>query len=545
MTENRYRKVACPSCGAPLLFDDNATTMRCQFCSAVVERPEADRRPARPEPAESGPSTGRSIERTIIIPSDSSPPSRSSSSVGILLFVSGGILALGLVLALVFAPGAPETILKPALNLVGPVASLPTGAGRPPDFIAMGYDFTAENYPVARVDPSGHRIVWRGPAFESISDVSALAAGDGRVVLAAGTRLQAYDAADGKALWQADLSDQVGYCSECLTVRGDRVIALTRDYVIQAFDAAGGGPVWTRRMNGYTSGFSIWEDALLVVDREDEAYSLFFLSLKDGSVQRKITPACKGTGDSYSEELDNVSVVVPDPAGLSGAGALYLFYGWYPGCVEMRDLSAGKLLWQHYEETGFSPSGDLAVLPTGKTVFFAADNKLWAAAAADGETRLVAEMQDYEPVPLALAGDTLIVRVKRTRGTARYEIWGMDPASGEKIWEHAFKVGGPLDPPEPVSGLVDKDQWAWTWRMSAGGLAVLEFQTDPNQLAVTRLDPNTGSALGGQTVGLSIDDDSFFIPKVLAWQDPLVWVEVDNRILGVDFNAGKIPYSYP
>ena len=39
MPEPQLRKVACPSCGAPLLFGAGEITTRCTFCQAVVERP--------------------------------------------------------------------------------------------------------------------------------------------------------------------------------------------------------------------------------------------------------------------------------------------------------------------------------------------------------------------------------------------------------------------------------------------------------------------------------------------------------------------------
>src|SRR4030042_5255459 len=39
MPEPELKKVACPTCGAPLLFGPGEITTRCQFCHADVERP--------------------------------------------------------------------------------------------------------------------------------------------------------------------------------------------------------------------------------------------------------------------------------------------------------------------------------------------------------------------------------------------------------------------------------------------------------------------------------------------------------------------------
>jgi hypothetical protein len=153
-------------------------------------------------------------------------------------------------------------------------------------------------------------------------------------------------------------------------------------------------------------------------------------------------------------------------------------------------------------------------------------------------------MVDYEPIPLAQAGERLIVRVKRTRGTTKFGLWGMDPASGEKIWERLFATGEPLDPPDKASGLVDSDQSVWTFRMGDGRMTVLEFQAQPNQLRLTTLDPQTGDATDEKLMKLNIADD-YFVPEILGWRDPMVWVVLDSKIAGIDIGAGKIKYSYP
>ncbi len=543
MTGDGIKKISCPSCGAPLLFGAGEATTRCHFCNAVVERPEpARRKTEREKPKEEPPF----IYHLPVILVETAVSTSSRPLLG-LLVAGGAVLALGVVLFLVFSAGAPDTILKPALNISGPVVILPSAEGQPPDFLALGYDILAENYPIARLNPAGHRIVWRGPTFESISDVRAIAAGGDKFYAVEGDRLYAYSAADGSSLWQADLTDQLGYCGQCLSTQGGRVIAFTQDYVVQAFDAASGNIAWTRRLFGPSNSYSIERDSLLVVDKEDEDYSLFVLSLGDGSVLKRITPECAPVNGSHPEQLDNVSMMVLDQnsAAETGSDSVYLFYGWYPGCIERRDLSTGDLKWQQMDERGFSPSGDLATLVTAETIFFAADNNLWAADTANGEIRLVTQTQDYELVPLALAGDTLIVRSIRTRGSTQFGLWGMDPKYGEKTWEHELKNSEPLDPPDVAMGLVDDDGWAWTWHMMDGQIFLLEFQANPNQLAVSRLDPHSGSVLDEKHLALGVEDDFYFIPAVLAWQDPTAWLVVDRRIIGVDISSASVKYSYP
>jgi LSD1 subclass zinc finger protein len=543
MASSPFQKIACPSCGAPLLFGAGETSTRCQFCHAVIERPQPERLRTETERRKTPPS----VQLAPFVPTKSPQPAAISPAVIGFLFIGGFVLAIAVILWLAFGAGSPDTFLKPTLIVNGPIALLPAEDSQPPDFIAMGYDIIAENNPIARLSPANHSIVWRGPVFEEISDVRAIAAGGGSFFAAEGAHLHAYNDADGSALWQADLTDQVGYCAECLSVRDDRVIVLTQDYILQAFDTATGETAWQRRLAGYTSGFSLLSDSLLVIDKEEEDYSLFVLNLSDGSVRRRITPECMGANSSYAEQLDSNSTVVlePDPSGSPDAGSLYLIYGWSPGCIERRDISTGEMKWQHLDERGFSPSGDLSALVTADTFFFAADNNLWAANAADGKTRLVTQAQDYELVPLTLAGDTLIVRTKRTRGSTQFGLWGMDPAYGEKEWQYTFEKSEPIDPPDEAAGLVDSDQSAWTWRITDGAIRVVDFQADPNRVVLYTLDPTSGGVSNQKEIALQVDSDFYSVPEIIAWQDPVVWVEVDSEILGIDIVAGSVKYSYP
>jgi outer membrane protein assembly factor BamB len=538
MENSSYKKIACPSCHAPLLVDPGDATTRCTFCGLVIQWPK------QPNPPQPAPKTS---------PSDSAPNGGIQPPVGsyrparavpaLILFLSlGGVAALGLIVCLVIGLGTTRGVLAPALSLTGPSVLLDTGSDSPPDVIALGYDSNADKYQLARFSPARRKTVWRGAAFDDISSVSGIAAEGESFFATEGDTLHAYRAADGKALWQAPLADQIGYCPECLSVSGGRVVVLTRDYTLQAFDAGTGQPAWSRRLAGYTDGFWIVGDSVLVIDQEPgEEYSLLQLNLSSGTVYRKMTPECTGESGYTPEHLSSNSTVVLDG---DSAGSVYLFYGYSTSCIERWDLAGGNRLWQSINEKGYSPSQDYFTLIAGSTLYFAYDNFLWATDTASGQTRLVAQALDYELLPLAQAGERLIVRVKRTRGTTKFGLWGMDPAGGEKIWEHLFATGVPLDPPDKASGLVDSDQSVWTFRMGDGRMTVLEFQAQPNLLRLTTLDPQNGNTTDEKTLKLNIEDD-YFVPTILGWRDPIFWMEVDSKIVGIDIGAGKIQYSYP
>jgi LSD1 subclass zinc finger protein len=539
MADPQLKKVACPSCGAPLLFGPGEITVRCPFCHAVVERPAAaggpatlrsdsDGRPRRP--ANPRPSTAASSPvflPTMII-------------LGMLVALSVGGLAVFFIVQQVSRSGFN-------LSVNGPVAVLSTETPDEPEFISLAFDVTGSAYLLNRMNPVRKQVVWRGKKFESISDVRLIVAGGGKFFTIEGTKLHAYSDKDGSELWQAKLSDALGYCRECLSVSGDRAIALTQDYVIQAFDTDSGASAWKRRMDGYTQGFLLADDSLWVIDKTGDRLGLLQLSLEDGTVRQEIAPVCRRKDALVSSELSTLSTFLfdPDPAVRASDRSLYLLYGWMPGCVERWDVSPAAMRWQTEDDHGYSPSGDVATLLTPDTLFFSYEHTLWSVSKADGQTRVLSEDGDYELVPLALEQGTLIVRTKRTRGTTQFGLRGVDPAGGETLWEYPIENGEPVDPPDAAFGHVDKDGSVWGWRMIDGRLRLFLFQADPNQVTFDTLDPKDGTSSGTETLALPIDGDSYFGPDILAWKGTVVWFAAGGKIMGVDISTAKLKCAFP
>ncbi len=537
MPGSQVQKVECPSCGAPLLFGAGEITTRCTFCSAVVERPLQAGQPAvirsGPPPKPETPSGSAGASSAAFI--------RLMFFLGLGLAVAAGVILL--VLVFVVQDVAPRA----TLILNGPIVPYPVDRTEGPDFIALAYDIPAETYQFIRLDPVQGRVVWRGTKIENSSDVRSLAAGDGKFFTVDGTHLQAFHAGTGAGLWQAKLSDELDYCDECLSVAGNRVIVLTRDYVIQAFDAETGNSVWTRRMFGYTRGFTIADGGLWAIDSVDDVFSLFSLSLADGSVQHKITPECKGENSSWAENLDSISKFFfdPDPSAHSPDRSLYLFYGYRPGCVERWDLSANTLLWQVADDEGYSPSNEYTTLFTPETLYFAYDDVLWSVGKAGGTARLLSEGGDYEPVPLAFEQDVLILRTKRTRGTMQFGLRGLDPVSGNILWDHPIENSEPADPPDAAFGHVDDGESIWAWRIFGNRVQIFDFEASPSQIKFDSLDPKDGSSAETQTLALDISSDSYFGPEILLWENSVVWLVADSKLMAIDVSTRKVIYQFP
>ena len=537
MPDPQVKKVACPSCGAPLLFGAGEITARCTFCHAVVERPlRAD----QPATVKSGPAVPRPPR-----PSAGSPPEAHKRIFPfVFLSLSMVIAIISFVMVMVLAdarPGGSNLILS------GAIAALPADRPEGPDVIALAYDLSDDEYLFVRIDPVEGKTVWRGKQVGESSDVRMIVPGDGRFFTVEEGELHAYRNADGTEIWQAGLSDELMYCDDCLSVDGSRVIALTQDYVIEAFDAETGASAWKRRMDGYTSGFTIVDGGLWVIDKVGGEYSLIMLDLADGTVRRSITPKCAASDNAYEYGMNAAAKFLfdPDPSVRATDRAVYIFYGWHPGCIGRWNTATAERVWQTADEDGFSPSGDLASLFTPDLLYFAFDNKLWSVAKADGSVRSVAEGGDYELVPLAYERDVLILRTKRTRGTTRFGLRGFDPARGEILWDHPIENGEPYDPPDAAFRHVDEDTSIWTWRFSGGLLHLYTFQADPNRLSFATLDPRDGTLSGGAAIAFDFSYDSYFGPSILYRKDAMIWVMADAKLLGIDLDAAEIRYQFP
>ena len=457
-------------------------------------------------------------------------------------------MAAILLIVLVMIASRPGGIISgPALSVFSPIALLPVDQAQAPDFLAWTYDPNADTYQTARINPAKRSIVWRGKKQKDIGDVRAIAAAGDKFFTSEGAGLYAYRIADGSLLWHAALSDQLGYCGECLSVQGNRVITLTQDYTLEAFDTETGGSAWQRRMDGYTRGFTLADGAVWVIDKTPAGNGLLLLSLADGKVQRQIVPECKGEEEYMSSSLHTVSTFLldPDPLVDTSSRSVYLLYGWSPGCVERWTAPFAGMAWQTSDKTGYSPSEDFSTLATADTLFFSASNNLWAADKATGKVRALFGGGDYNLVPLAFEQGVLIVRTKRTRGTEQFGLWGVDPASGETVWQYTVEKGAPIDPPDEIAGLVDGDQSAWTGRIIGGQIVLLIFQADPNQLAFQTVNPKDGTVTAGKTIALNFTGDFYAPPEIVAWQDPVVWLLADSQLLAVDTAAMSVKFHYP
>lgn len=447
------------------------------------------------------------------------------------LLIVGGVLA-----AVLFSAGGP---FVPFLVANGPAVLIPSESGAS-DVAAAFYNVTDETYEVGLVEADTGRLRWRSAPLPGDGYVDGLAQAGGLVYAASGADLLAYRADDGSLVWQAQMSDELNYSDSNLLVTDGRVLTSNLDQSLQAYDALTGQQVWSRRLAGYDRTLRMIGSSLVLFDYvgDDYTYSLVFLDPADGSQQRLLTPTCQY--NEYSQ-----ATLDPDSGFFYAEddNALYLIYDSSPGCIQRLDLASGQVIWQTLDDDWYSssPYGLLAE----SRLYFTNEDQLLAVEEASGALHTLLADEDYEFVPLAVNNGTLLVRARRTRGSERFELRGLDSASGGMLWQMDLGDAKPIDSPDGLVGLVDEGEPGWTWRLLAGQLVLIHFQAAPNQLLIQTLDSADGTLVNEITVALKgISGDFYSAPEVIGWEGDLVFINIDAKIYCVNVTTGEVVFHF-
>ncbi len=468
---------------------------------------------------------------------------RRTSPVGKLLAI---IITLVIVLAViggvVFAMLQTGGPLSKHYYPNSPVDLVPSENDTSPDIAALFYDPNADTRFIGLVDGTTGKLRWQAAKLSGEGFAEAVASGPHLVYAANETNLLAYQKSDGSLAWQAQMPDKLNYGSSTLLVTAGRVITNNADQTIQAYDAETGKLVWSKRLRGYDRALHLIGSALVVIDYTDNDYhyGLIFLDPTNGDQKNSITPAC--TYNDYDFNINSEPGLVYDQAGK----ALFLVYGSPYGCVQRLDLANGQISWSATSKNSFNISPDgFQYLMTGSRLYFSNENDLLEVDKSAGTMQVLLTNPDYSLLPLAMAGDKLIARARRTRGTERFELWGVEAASGSLAWRLDMQEASPIDPPNEMAGLIDDTDSGWTWRLAPSGLVIMKFQAQPNQLIMETFNPADGTSLGTQTIKLNkVSGDFYEIPTVISWQGNIAYLSLESNIYTLDVTSGKLKTLY-
>jgi len=590
------KSLTCPNCGAPLNYDGKSTTVRCNFCQtvAVLDAPQSiadfehkswlDTPVRTPLPDEilellrvgkkveaikryrevydvslarakyaieqiqagnlQNPEFGfetQQAESTVKVAAATATAATATGAwlgcaiTAFIILIVGGIIGF-----VMFQPGGP---IVPHLVAMDQSIILPASQDSAPDVVATFYNVNDETRLIGRVSRAESKLAWQSDSLPGDGFVDDMITDGERVYVAVDDELLAFDSADGNLSWQISLPDKLDAGDDNLIIVNQVVIIMTMDRLVQAYDAETGVEVWSRPLLSYARGLRMMGERLIILDYVGDGHELniFLLDPVDGGEERVIFPICK-TESSWEETLRDDSPIVYDGAG----DALYLAFGLSTGCIQRYDLGSTGLVWETRSEYAFNNSFyGFNYFQTPDTLYYGNDTRLFALNKLDGVLQLLFEDDSYEMAPLALSGDTLLVLAKRTKGSERIELWGLEPASGTRTWQLIPENASPVAPPYEMTGLVDKGDSGWTWKLTPEGLLLIHFEAEPNQLVLTTYDPANGSSLDERTVSMKdVIGDFYSIPTVIGWQGNEMYFMLDGKIYALDVVAGQLVMEY-
>lgn len=577
------KALACPTCGAPLNYDGKSAIVKCTFCQNVVVleglKPEATKspRPARPaksldeivallrrgkkdeavkryrelydvsqaraqyavEQIEAGnlqnPEAGfptREAEfKPVTVTARAAPATRSWSGcviTGFIVLFIGGIIGFTLL-----QPGGP---FIPRLTATDQSMTVPAAQDSAPDVISLFYNSTDDVRLLGRVNRADGKLAWKTDPLPGDGYVDDMASDNERIYVAVEAELLAFHITDGSLAWETALPDKLDTGDDNLVIQNGRVIVMTMDRSIHAYEATTGKEVWSRPLVSYARGLWVMGKWLIILDYVSGGYdtNIFLLDPADGSEAHIIFPVCRSE-NAWEENLSNNSGILYDEA----ANALYLFYGSSFGCIQRYDLANAQLTWETQTKDSFAANYyGFHSIQTPETIYFGNDTELYRLDKKSGALTLLSQDDAYAIAPLTLSGDTLLTLSRRAKGSERFELWGVDSASGKRTWQLIPENSRPIDPPYAMSGLLDKDVSGWTWKVTPNGLLLMQFQAEPNQLVLTTYDPANGSQLGQETISIEgVIGDFYSAPAVIDWRDSDVYFILDGKVYVLDVDA--------
>lgn len=597
----------CPNCGAPLEFLENQWTIRCSFCGSHIARSEEvvtaderervlrtsmiDGRVIDKGSSEPGSTAIRSFvikfrngrpvviaaeessredsvkqvvpPVTISIPSQAVSPGRTSCLSTVMgLFVV--VMALGLVLF-----NFPQTGLMLRLLLAGDfdgafkaapsvgrmvhvresAAFAPAAKGASPNLVVLTMqsflDSNPQEYRLVEVNSADLTMLWQSPALGENVYRAPILVSDKFVYTLAQDRLLALSRSDGSLVWEARLADAVSLhvCADCVRLEGERLFALSDDGTLQAFDARGGGELWSFRANEDSPrGLYVLDGRPAFVDRDENNRGLLRLFDPASGEMQTLQPTC--SDGSREEYIDWTASLHLAPDGKS----FYVLYDFAITCVQRWDAQTLQLLWS--STTPSSAFFGASPLVTKDTFYYDGDSQIIALDVATGDWRTVIADEEYAFVPLTVAGDRLLVRATRERGTERFEIWAVDVAGGDGAdWTFDLGKNEPLDPPDANQSIVHDNQSVWTWRIMSDDLVLVHFwcaeDDTSHAIRLETLDMQTGKSQGVREIPLKLSTPILSAPAFTLWRGDILWMSMEGTLMGLDVAAGEIVGRWP
>lgn len=430
-------------------------------------------------------------------------------------------------------PSAPITGRRMVLRAAIPLSSSDSVT---PDLLLVNRNYDRSVDTLVYFDSTSRAARWESAPLSNESYQLRIVPAAPRVYIVDKQQLAALSLSDGAQLWTTELSDTIStICRDCLQVVGDYVVALSEDGVLQGFAAQNGERLWSVRLKGTPRQLLVIDNLVATLDlidaeRSGSGAALNLFAPSDGNLVQAIAMTCPDPGRFFPDDR----IGIYDQVFFDAASrTLFAQFGTISRCAQRINLANGDLLWRMPLPSGLSALWDrIPPVLTADAIYIGGDGIL-ALSAADGSLRKVAADTDYELSPLEVQDGRLVALAKRTRGSRRYEIWGLDVATGARLWQYVLQGDDRREGPN--------DSGDWAGWLGGGGFVVVEEREDPDELRIFVLNLADGAVLRETSVNQARPGLSW---RGLARTADVAWLTT-QQVYALDLRTGDMLYIWP
>jgi outer membrane protein assembly factor BamB len=518
--------LTCPSCGASVdIGDAQNEIVRCSYCGTVLHLPVAP--PPEPEPSitYTAPPVVIHVETPTPVVVTAQPRRANRLAIAALL---AALIAGAVILIIAVFPGISVFTLR----LWNEVVVLDPGENGPPTLLARMENSDTEQHLLVLLDAQTRKLKWKSAPIlsEEVRWHFPVPGGD-MIYVPDGANLLAFKSATGELAWKQPLVSGVdSSCQDCVRLIGGKILALSKDGTLQAFDADSGAPSWKVRANTSPRALLLANGKPALVDQDDQKHdALFIYDPASGEVERRIGASCP-EGKPDPSDGGRVEDVYLSPDGKLAYVMYYNYGSDYPPCVQQVDLTSHKVVWEVFPKEGeIWPSAWFAskVLIAAEGIFFYEDNVLAFIDAKTGSLRELQKAPRYREVtPLvSLPGRVVVIAIPDYDSDAK-ELWGIDTASGQRVWTYKMQAKSIIDP--------------WRVRLTSAGVVVVQGLRDRKASTWEVLDPVSGASQGERVISTS---DYDFLDDT--WTASTAYLTLDLKLYAIDIQTGKTQYTWP
>lgn len=517
--------LVCPSCGAPLKVAEKQIRVECQYCHATIELPSDNLPPIIIQPARV-----QDYQYTKPI----------FSFVGLMtgLFV---LFIIGIV-SFVIISTLSKTVTKSDTGLRiysinNPILMQSETPESPGELLGIGYN-EDETYRLTFLDFSKKPVVqWQSNDLGDQTYLIKIKQSGENIVMVSKTSLSVIQKSSGTKIWETSLSDQLpNACDSCLQVTETTIFALTQIGTLHAIDLISGKQIWSENFDDWHDGMVVFDNNPIIVREVDDIATITTLDGSSGKVITESRPTCPNyifTDDL--QEFDLNSKMIQDQTNY------YLLYGfWDPGCLEKWDPHTGTMDWQSLLPEELA-RGDQDFLFSEDSIYLSKDNSndIWKVNLQTGDAQEILNNEDYYLQAVIAQKNLLIVEADRIKGSNRFELWGIDLGTNQRIWQYIPKAAVSMS--SNPSSIIDSSGY-FAYHELPDQIVLLQAFDDPAILTFDLIDIKTG--VSKSQTSYTLGEQTIFSLDIIGWQGQVVWLDIDN-IVSFDSFTGKPLTKWP